>query len=299
MPEDIERTKREIRHMTETDVVLEDIEKVLARRSKNPKKKTKKKPVKKSRKKAKKKPVKRKPRPKTKPEPGGKVEVSIPKPMVIKPKKGIFSRFSLAFKRVLNKLFWRRKSFRLGIYGPTNAGKTTLANRISMDWLGEEVGSVSEVPHETRQIQTKENIVIKSEDGRELIINLVDTPGIATKIDFEEFVKFGLRKADAKKRAREATQGIIEAIKWLDTMDVVLAVMDSTKSPYNQVNLTILGNLEARHIPVIIVANKMDLKKANIKALQATFPQYKVVGISAMTGTNIDKLYSSIFDVVK
>jgi GTP-binding protein Era len=104
---------------------------------------------------------------------------------------------------------------------------------------------------------------------------------------------------DAKNRAREATQGIIEAIKFLDQMDVVLAVMDATKSPYNQVNLTILGNLEARKIPVIIVANKIDLKKANIKALQATFPQYPVVGISAKEKLYIEKLYQAIFDLVK
>jgi hypothetical protein len=81
-------------------------------------------------------------------------------------------------------------------------------------------------------------------------------------------------------------------------MDVVLVVIDSAIDPYTQVNLTILGNLEARKIPVIIVANKVDLKNSNIKRVEEMFPQYKIVGISAKTGENIDKLYKAIFDTV-
>lgn len=201
------------------------------------------------------------------------------------------------FRKALKRIFKKKKTFKLGIYGPVNAGKTTLANKISMDWLGEEVGSVSNIPHETRTVQTKEHIVIKN-NGNELIFNLIDTPGIATKIDFEDFLKYGLSESEAKERAREATKGVIEAIKWLDNMDVVLVVMDSTKDPYTQVNITILGNLEVRKIPVIIVANKIDMKKSNVEKIKVAFPQYKVVGISAKTGENIEELYEAIFDVV-
>lgn len=208
-------------------------------------------------------------------------------------------RIGVLLRRLINKLFRRRKRLKLGIYGPTNVGKTTLANRIALDWIGEEVGKVSHIPHETRKVQMKENIRIKSEDGRELIINLVDTPGIATKIDYEEFIKYGMKKKEALERAKEATQGVIEAIKWLDNMDVVLAVMDATKSPFNQVNLTILGNLEARNIPVIIVANKIDRKRADVERIKKAFPQYKVVGISAKKNMNMDKLYKAMFEVVK
>ncbi len=61
----------------------------------------------------------------------------------------------------------------MGLYGPPNGGKTTLANRICKDWLGEDMGSVSNVAHETREIQIKEQISIKSK-GKELSFNLVD-----------------------------------------------------------------------------------------------------------------------------
>lgn len=187
---------------------------------------------------------------------------------------------------------------KLGLYGPPNGGKTTLANRICLDWLGEEMGVVSNIPHETREINVKEQITAKYED-KELTFNLVDTPGIATKIDYEDFVKAGLDEETAKERAKEATQGIIDAIKWLDDMDIVIVVLDSTKDPMNQVNITILGNLQARGIPVIIAANKIDLKKSNVKRIEKVFPQYKIVGISAKYGKNMDELYKALFEMVK
>ena len=198
----------------------------------------------------------------------------------------------------LSKLFGKQKQIRLGCYGSPNAGKTTLANNISKQFLGKEMGKVSSVPHETREVTEIEHIEMNN-NGKKLVINLVDTPGIATKIDFEDFIKHGIKKKDAKIRAKEATKGIIEAIKWLDKMDIVLVVIDSTLDPYNQVNLTILGNLEARKIPIIIVANKIDLKNSNIKRIREMFPQYEIVGISAKTGKNMDELYKTIFRAVK
>lgn len=199
---------------------------------------------------------------------------------------------------IFNKLFRKKKIIRLGIYGPINAGKTTLANRICKDWIGEELGIVSKIPHETREIQVKEKVRIKS-DNKELDFNIIDTPGIATKVDYEDFMKFKLSEKEAKKRAREATRGVIEAIKWLENVDCVLVVLDATQNPYNQVNITIIGNLAARDIPVLIVANKVDLKKANVKKVKNAFPQYKVVGISAERGKNIEEFYEELFELVK
>lgn len=205
--------------------------------------------------------------------------------------KGFFEGFFSSF-------FKKKKHLKLGIYGPPNAGKTTLANKICKDWLGEEMGVVSDIPHETREINVKEKINIKK-DGKEISFNLIDTPGIATKIDYEDFLRFKLSKSKAKIRAKEATKGIIDAIKWLDDMDAVLVVLDATLNPYSQVNITIIGNLAARNIPVLIVANKTDLKKASIKKVESAFPQYKVVGMSAKNGDNIDEFYESLFKVVK
>lgn len=207
----------------------------------------------------------------------------------------ILKKFSL---RVLGKLFGRKSNISLGFYGPPNAGKTSMANRICKDWTGEEIGEVSKIPHETRHVQFKEKVDIKYK-GKNLTFKMVDTPGIATKLDYEDFLKHGLKKADAKKRAKEATQGIIDAIQWLNDMDAVIVVLDSTENPYSQVNITIIGNLVARKIPVLIIANKTDLKKSDVKKVSGAFPEYEVVGISAKEGHNMEEFYESLFRLVK
>ena len=93
----------------------------------------------------------------------------------------------------LSGLFGRTREIKLGIYGATNVGKTTLANKISLDWAGEPVGKVSVIPHETRVVQKKEKVEIDLNKKR-LLINLLDMPGIATKVDYRKFLRYGLSK---------------------------------------------------------------------------------------------------------
>ena len=202
------------------------------------------------------------------------------------------------FSGIFSGLFKGQKDIKLGFYGPPNSGKTSLANRICKHWTGEEMGSVSKVPHETRNVQFKEKVEIKYK-GKTMLFKMIDTPGIATRIDFEEFLKFKVKKKEARKRAKEATQGVIESIQWLDDVDVVVIVLDSSKNPYNQVNITIIGNLVARKIPVLIVANKTDLKKSDMKKIESAFPEYDVVGISAKKGKNLEEFYEYVFKLAK
>ena len=209
--------------------------------------------------------------------------------------KTTFTKFITNF---FKSLFGNKKQIKLGIYGPVNAGKSTLANTICKDWIGEEMSVVSKIPHETREIQMKEKVKIKV-DSKEIDFNIIDTPGIATKVDYEDFLKYKLTEKEAKQRAKEATKGVIEAIKWLENVDCVIVVLDATENPYDQVNITIIGNLAARNTPVLIVGNKIDLKKAKIKRIQDAFPQYPVIGISAESGKNMKEFYEQLFEVVK
>ncbi|MDY6958423.1 MAG: Era-like GTP-binding protein [Halobacteriota archaeon] len=194
--------------------------------------------------------------------------------------------------------YWLRgifgnKTARIGIYGPPNAGKTTLANRIIRDWSGDVMGAVSEIPHETRRARRREGVSIDAE-GTAVKLDIVDTPGLATKIDFHDFMSFGMEEEDAKRRAKEATEGVIDAIKWLNDLDGILLVMDSTLDPFTQVNVVVVGNMEARDLPLLIVANKIDLPDASPARIQSAFPQHPMVQISALEGENIDKLYDAI-----
>ena len=193
----------------------------------------------------------------------------------------------------LRGIFAKKKDVVLGVYGSPNVGKTTLANRICVDLIGEPMGAVSPVPHETRAVQKKEKMGLKMK-GFHLTMSLLDMPGIAVKVDYRDFLEYGISKEEAQKRAREATRGVVDAVRHLDKVDAVLFVIDSTEDPYTQVNITTLGNIEARNIPIIVVANKIDLPSANIRRVKEAFPGYDFVEVSAMTGENIDGLYKEI-----
>jgi len=214
-------------------------------------------------------------------------------------------------------LSFRKGTAKIGIYGPPNAGKTTLTNRIIHTFVdeNEDVGTATEVPHETRRAVRREGVIIdlkakslenpnpdlnsesevKPKRGKaKLKLDVVDTPGLATKIDFHEFMAYGLEEDEAKKRAKEATEGVIEAIKWLDDIDGVVLLMDSTEDPYTQTNIVIIGNMEARGIPIIIAANKVDLVDATPQRIANAFPQHSVIPISALKGENMVELYEEM-----
>ena len=125
-------------------------------------------------------------------------------------------------------------------------------------------------------------------------MSLLDMPGIAVKVDYRDFLEYGLSKEEAQKRAREATRGVVDAVRHLDKVDAALFMIDSTEDPYTQVNITILGNIEARRIPIIVVANKIDLPGANVRRVREAFPGYDCVEVSAMTGENLRGLYREI-----
>jgi GTP-binding protein Era len=191
------------------------------------------------------------------------------------------------------KKLFKKKRARIGIYGPPNAGKTTLANRIIRDWTGDAMGSVSVIPHETRRARRREGVTIDS-NGSSVTLDIIDTPGLATKIDFHDFMAFGMSEEESKRRAKEATEGVIEAVKWLDDLDGVILVMDATEDPYTQVNVTVIGNMEARKLPLLIAANKIDLPTSSSARIHSAFPQHPLVPISALEGQNIDMLYKEI-----
>jgi GTPase SAR1 family protein len=171
---------------------------------------------------------------------------------------------------------------------------TTLANRIARDWTGDAIGPESHIPHETRRARRKENVEIKR-NGKTVSIDIVDTPGVATKVDYEEFMEFDMEKEDAVRRSREATEGVAEAMHWLrEDVDGVIYVLDSTEDPFTQVNTMLIGIIESRDLPALIFANKIDLEESNVKRIEDAFPQHETVELSALEGDNMDEVYDKI-----
>ena len=208
---------------------------------------------------------------------------------------GLFTNLKDSVSRVTDRLFAGSEPKRIGIYGPPNAGKTTLANRIARDWTGDAVGPESHVPHETRRARRKENVEIER-DGKTVTIDIVDTPGVATKVDYQEFMDVeDMDKEDAVRRSREATEGVAEAMHWLrEDVDGVIYVLDSTTDPFTQVNTMLIGIIESRDLPVLIFANKIDLDDSNVKRIEDAFPQHETVELSALEGENMDEVYDQI-----
>lgn len=191
-------------------------------------------------------------------------------------------------------LFARKKGFRMGIYGSPNAGKTTLANAMLRDYTGEVMGTVSEVPHETRRVLTKQEVVMRTEQGT-LVVDVMDTPGLASKVTAMDFeLMYNMDPRTAQKRAAEARQGIVEAIEALETLDAMLLVLDAADDPYQQVNQVLLTHVQARKVPLIVVANKIDLPDADPGRIQKMFQRHTVVPISAKTGQNLEMLYERL-----
>lgn len=191
-------------------------------------------------------------------------------------------------------LFKKKKGFRMGIYGSPNAGKTTLANAMARDYTGDVMGTVSEVPHETRRVLTKQEVIMRTEQGT-LIVDVMDTPGLASQVDALDFeIMYNMAPEAAATRAAEARQGIVEAIEALETLDAMLLVLDAADDPYKQVNQVLLTHVQARKLPMLVVANKIDLPNADVTRIQKMFQRHPVVGISAKTGENLDALYDKL-----
>ena len=156
------------------------------------------------------------------------------------------------------------------------------------------VGAESHVPHETRRARRKENVEIER-NGKSVTIDIVDTPGVATKVDYEEFMDHDLEKDEAVRRSREATEGVAEAMHWLrEDVDGVIYVLDSTTDPFTQVNTMLIGIIESQDLPVLIFANKTDLEDSNVQRIANAFPQHETVPLSALEGENMDECYDKI-----
>ena len=109
---------------------------------------------------------------------------------------GLLTNLKDSISRVTDRLFATDDPKRIGIYGPPNAGKTTLANRIARDWTGDAVGPESHIPHETRRVRRKENFETER-NGRKVAIDNVDTPGLTTMVAYMDFLEYYMETDDS------------------------------------------------------------------------------------------------------
>jgi len=169
-------------------------------------------------------------------------------------------------------LDWDRLTFqieeearsRLVILGPVNSGKSTLFNRIK----GRNVSPVTAVPGTTRDLVTEQVGPI----------TLIDTPG------FGEVGGINQAKL-AQKAATEA--------------DVAVLVLDAAAG-FRQQDYNLFETLRSGGVPLVVVLNKADLIRRDIKAVLEDVRcklGVSVIPISAKTGAGVgDGLIPAIME---
>lgn len=134
-----------------------------------------------------------------------------------------------------------KKTGFIAIVGRPNVGKSTLLNAI----LGEKVAIVSSKPQTTRN-----RITGIHTDGENQYVFL-DTPGIhAPKNALGEYM------------VKTANSTMMDA-------DVIVFVADAAREP-GQLDISIIENIKASHIPAILVLNKTDTANAEEIGKQLT-----------------------------
>ena len=162
---------------------------------------------------------------------------------------------------------------KVALVGRVNAGKSSLVNSLlRMDRM-----ITSEVPGTTR-----DSVDIRFErDGKAVVV--IDTAGIRKERKVQGSVDFY-----AQRRSEKAIR----------RADVTVLVLDASR-PVERLDRKIAGYAVEGDHPVIIVANKWDLKPDDLKA--STFTDYlgkvlpglafaPIIYTSALTGHNVDKI---------
>ena len=153
----------------------------------------------------------------------------------------------------------------IAIFGRRNAGKSSLINAMT----GQPVAIVSDVPGTTT------DPVFKSLEFQPLgPVVLIDTAGIDDRAD-------GLGGERLKKAAAV-----------LEKSDLALLVADAGGDEFSFED-ELLEKFRARAIPVIVVANKSDVARAEGRAW---FRDKPFVAVSALTGQGMDDLRRRILD---
>ena len=163
----------------------------------------------------------------------------------------------------------------VAIVGRPSAGKSTFLNTAS----GEKVSIVSPIPQTTRNAVRG---IVNTSLGQ---LVFVDTPGYH----------------DSEKKLNLKLKGI--AAEQLDSADVILYIIDSTRAPGKEEELT--AALIAPYLSKTVVAiNKIDSADSKVALvrtfLATTFPKLesnRVVDISAEQDTNINQVLKALYDL--
>jgi len=158
----------------------------------------------------------------------------------------------------------------VNILGNPNVGKSTLMNALT----GEKLSII------TSKAQTTRHRILGIVNGEDFQIIYSDLPGIL--------------KPNYK--LQEKMMGFIDIA--LKDADVFIYMVEAGEKRYNE---TIVNQILATKVPVILIINKIDLSdqpkvEEQMKYWQGIFPGHPVIPLSALRNFNIQKVLDQVID---
>lgn len=159
----------------------------------------------------------------------------------------------------------------VSIVGKTNAGKSTLMNKL----IGEKISIVSNKPQTTRN----KILTVLTDDESQIIF--LDTPGVHKPKS--KLSKFMLKTVDQS----------------LKEIDLILFLVEPC-GKISDINQNIIEKLKKVLTPIILVINKIDTlqnKEQKVSDIKNFYEQYgfkNIISVSALTGENLDELLNTI-----
>ena len=163
------------------------------------------------------------------------------------------------------------KSGFVSLIGKTNAGKSTLLNRLANE-------KIAITTPKTQTTRTAIKAIINNENSQIIII---DTPGIH------------------KAKTKLSKTMINTAMTEIGEVDVVLFLIEATTKNISDENLKIIETLKKAKKPCILVINKIDLvpKEKILEVIENYRKEYDfsaIIPISAINGIGVDEVLEEI-----
>ena len=142
-------------------------------------------------------------------------------------------------------------------------------------------------------------VILKLYEGRHVkdeVMEFIDVfRELSTKIEKEMNCKVWIG------HSKETLRIVCEQLGFTGkiTDDIIYIMQTSSRRYSYEPDFPLIRFYDSSKMDTYLKRNKIDLKKADIKKVEAAFPQYKAVGISAEYGHNMDDFYRTLFKVVK
>ena len=164
------------------------------------------------------------------------------------------------------------KSAFIAVIGRPSSGKSTLLNRI----CGQKVSIISDIPQTTRN---KIRGIVNRKSGQ---LVFIDTPGYH----------------DSEKKLNIHLKNLV--ISSIDEADAILYLIDPSR-PIGDEERALMAHLAPFRGRLVIALNKVDLPSRYRDAIEIElkrfFPDFELLGISALNGEGVERLLEKLFEL--